>query len=242
MSHRYFTQDIAGGSARLAREDAAHLVRVLRARPGQRLTLCDGAGNDYEAEIVAATPERVELSILSRRTCAAEPAVQVTVFAGMAKGERMDYAIQKSVELGAVAVVPFFSQNCVVKPKSGEERLRRFQRIAAEAAKPAGRGILPGVHSPVPFAQVLPLACGHERALFLYEGGGRSLRRALAGLATRATLAVITGPEGGFTPEEAAQAAQAGCIPVGLGPRILRCETAPVAVLSAIMSFTGNLE
>lgn len=239
MPHRFFTDEVPDGIARITGADATHLARVLRARPGQVLTLCDGRGTDYTAEILTVDPARVELTILSSTPSVGEPDIRVEVFIGMAKGERMDYAVQKSVELGAAAIIPFYSANSVVKPKKPGEKTQRYARIASEAAKQCGRGILPAVEEPLDFAGVVARAALSELPLFFYEEGGAPLRTSLGG---EKSVALITGPEGGFTPEEAQMAKEAGCTIVGLGPRILRCETAPAAVLAAVMCLTGNLE
>lgn len=243
MAHRYFTSDIDGGEARITGADAAHLARVLRAKPGQRLTLCDGAGTDYEGEIISVGPEEITLRVLQSRPSDAEPALWAEVFIGMAKGERMDWAVQKAVELGASAIHPFYSENAVVKPKNDEEKARRFGRIAAEAAKQSGRGILPAVAVPCGFDEALERAINCGLALLLHEKAGVPLRAALKVLpAQNPRLAILSGPEGGFSPSEADRAAAAGCVSVNLGPRILRCETAPAAALAAVMALTGNLE
>jgi 16S rRNA (uracil1498-N3)-methyltransferase len=241
MAHRYFTtDDIDGETARITGSDAAHLAKVLRVQKGAKLVLCNGAGIDYEAEVVAVTPEEVALNILKFYPTAAEPALRAEVYIGYGKGDKMEWAVQKAVELGAARVVPFFSKYTVVKAKNEEQKNLRYARIAHEAAKQSGRGVLPQVAMSLEFEQMLAEAAKAEVPLFFYEEGGETLRTAL--LATPKTVAIITGPEGGFAPEEAEQAKQAGCKLVGLGPRILRCETAPVAALAAVMALSGNLE
>lgn len=239
MAHRYFTSEINGQHARISGSDAAHLARVLRVQPGAHLTLCDGAGFDYEAEVLLASPEEVQLRVLEKQPSTAEPALWAEAFIGMAKGERMDLAVQKAVELGASAIHPFYSANIVVKPKNDAEKAARYGRIAAEAAKQCGRGMLPQVSLPCPFAEVLQQAAAFPLALFFYEAGGVPLRQAWQG---QQRVAIITGAEGGFTPQEAAQAEAAGCLAVGLGPRILRSETAPAAALAVLMALSGNME
>lgn len=239
MAHRYYTSDIAGGEGRITGADAAHLARVLRARAGETILLCDGNNTEYTGSIVSAAPDLVVVAVDEGRPSAAEPDIFVEAYIGYAKGERMEWAVQKCVELGVGCIQPFYSRNTVVKPGSEEKKTARLNRIATEAAKQCGRGILPRVAPPVGFAEAASLAGQNELALFLYEGGGESLRRVLSG---QRRLAIITGAEGGFTPEEAALAAAAGCVTVGLGPRILRCETAPAAALAAVMALTGNLE
>ena len=239
MAHRYFIRPPQGDVAHITGPDAAHLARVLRTKPGERLTLCDGAGFDYAAEVQAVADDDVTLRILSRVHSRGEAGIHAHVFIGYAKGERMDFAVQKSVELGAALITPFFSTNCVVKPKNEAEKTARFQRIAHEAAKQSARGIVPEVEMPCGFSEMLSRAAKCEISLFFYEAGGCALRDVLG---QAASVALITGPEGGFTPQEAAQAQAAGCVAVGLGPRILRCETAPAAALAAVMALTGNLE
>lgn len=243
MSNRFFTEEINEGAARISGPDAQHIARVLRAREGQQLTLCDGRGSDYLAEIKSVDAKEILLAVLSAAPSTGEPNLRAEVFIGMAKGERMDYAVQKSVELGAAAIIPFFSENSVVKPKNPGEKAARYARIATEAAKQCGRGILPVVEKPLDFAGVLARATACEKALFCYEEGGAPLRGAMCTAhGVEKTIAIITGPEGGFSPREAEMAAAAGCTTIGLGPRILRCETAPAAVLAAVMTLTGNLE
>lgn len=240
MAHRYFTTDIDGEQAHITGPDAVHLAKVLRVQKGEVLVLCNGMGVDYEAEVARATPEEVTLHILKSFPTAAEPALKAEVYIGYGKGDKMEWAIQKAVELGAVRIVPFFSKYTVVKAKNEEQKNLRYARIAHEAAKQSGRGVLPQVAMPLGFEQMLAEAAKAEAPLFCYEEGGETLRTAL--LPPPKTVAIITGPEGGFAPEEAELAKQAGCKLVGLGPRILRCETAPVAALAAVMALSGNLE
>ncbi|MDL2324155.1 16S rRNA (uracil(1498)-N(3))-methyltransferase [Ruminococcaceae bacterium OttesenSCG-928-A16] len=243
MAHRYFTKDIVGDTATITGPDALHLAKVLRAKPGEKLILCNGKQMDYEAEITEVSASVVRLRVLGSYPSVAEPTIWVEAFIGYAKGERMDLAVQKAVELGAGAIRPFFSANTVVKPAKTpadeQKKAQRLNRIAAEAAKQSGRGILPQVALPMPFKQALTLANNYDVSLFLYEGGGQPLQQVVQ---QQERIAIFTGAEGGFTPTEAEQAVQAGLVPVGLGPRILRCETAPAAALAVVMALTGNLE
>lgn len=239
MAHRYFTTDINGDTANITGPDAAHLAKVLRVRPGEKLVLCNGSGVDFVAEVTKVSPQEVILRVLGSSPALTEPDIWVEMYIGYAKGDRLEWAIQKSVELGASVIVPFFSANTVVKPKKEEEKNLRYTRIAHEAAKQCGRGILPKVEMPLNYTEMLEAAGKNQRALFLYEGGGEPLRKVLEG---QTSIAIITGAEGGFTPQEAQQAAEGGCVQVGLGARILRCETAPVAALAAVMALSGNLE
>ena len=247
MPHRYFTTDISGGTAVLSGADAHHLAHVMRARPGETVTLCDGKGTDYACAVRGFGPDTVELEILSSSASVSEPGVRVTLYVGYPKQDRLETIVQKAVELGAVRIVPFFSRYCVAAPKKEEQKNLRYNRIAFEAAKQCGRGVLPDVALPLPnFGAVCRSLAGYDLVLFCYECGGEPLRQLLAEAkpadGKKLKIAIITGAEGGFAAEEAEMAAKAGAKTVGLGPRILRCETAPLAVLSAVMTLTGNLE
>ena len=200
MPHRYFTTEISDGTATLRGADAHHLARVMRARLGDTVILCDGNAVEYTATITGFGDECVEFRVEPGYPSAAEPSVEVTLLAGYPKQDKLEQIIKHGVELGAAHIVPFFSRYCVAAPKKEEQKNERYNRIAVEAAKQCGRGILPDV--------ALPLAN--------------------FGAVCRA--------------EEAEMAAKAGARTVGLGPRILRCETAPLAVLASVMTLTGNLE
>ena len=255
MPHRYFTTDISGGTAVLSGADAHHLAHVMRARPGETVTLCDGKGTDYACAVRGFGPDTVELEILSSSASVSEPGVRVTLYVGYPKQDRLETIVQKAVELGAYAVVPVETRRCVVKldakkaqkkvtrcvaaPKKEEQKNLRYNRIAFEAAKQSGRGVVPQVELPVTYKQMLADAARNDAAFFCYEAGGEPLLSRLGGAET---IGLITGSEGGFSPEEAAAAREAGCVQIGLGPRILRCETAPLAALAAVMTLTGNLQ
>ena len=210
MPHRYFTTEISDGTATLRGADAHHLARVMRAKPGDTVILCDGSAVEYTATITGFGEDRVDFAVEPGYPSAAEPTVEVTLLAGYPKQDKLEQIIKHGVELGAAHIVPFFSRYCVAAPKKEEQKNERYNRIALEAAKQCGRGVL--------LAEAKP-------------ADGQKLR-----------LAIVTGAEGGFAAEEAEMAAKAGAKTVGLGPRILRCETAPLAVLSAVMTLTGNLE
>lgn len=242
MPHRYFTRELADGQAALTGSDAHHLANVMRARPGEQVVLCGPDGLEYTGTVTAILPDRVEFSVSEGAPSKAEPDLAVTLFVGYPKQGKLEEIIRHSVELGVSRIVPFFSRYCVAAPKKEDVKNERYNRIAAEAAKQAGRAVLPRVELPLArFSDVCGALAGYDKALFFYEGGGEPLRTVLAPGSAR-TLALITGSEGGFSPEEAGAAAAAGAVTVGLGPRILRCETAPLAALTAAMLLTGNLE
>ena len=247
MPHRYFTTEISDGTAVLRGEDAHHLTRVMRAKLGEKVILCDGKAVEYTATITGFGDELVEFSVEPGYPSAAEPSVEVTLLAGYPKQDKLEQIIRHGVELGCAHVIPFFSRYCVAAPKKEEQKNVRYNRIAFEAAKQCGRGVLPDVALPLPnFGAVCRTFDQYDLVLFCYECGGAPLRELLAQTPAPEgrplKIALVPGAEGGLAVEEAAAAAAAGAKTVGLGPRILRCETAPLAVLSAVMTLTGNLE
>ena len=157
------------------------------------------------------------------------------------KGDKMEFIVQKAVELGVSRIVPYLSKNCVSRPDKTEKKVERWRKIAAEAAKQCGRGRLPEGAAVVPVAQAIAQAAESETALFFYENEKRTgLHDALAG-GVRDTVSLMVGPEGGFDPAEARAAVDAGLQSVSLGTRILRCETAPIAALAAVLYAGGNM-
>ena len=243
---RFFmnSDDIGSHSAVITGADADH-VKVLRLRVGDEIVLCDGEGTDHHCRIRSIVPGMVDVDIEETLPCPAEPSVRCTILAGIPKqGERADYIVQKCTESGASELVFFLSKRCVARPdaKGLEKKLQRWQRIAEEAAKQSGRGIIPQVSAVMSFEEALDIAVKTDLPLFMYETGERvTLKSAIEAAGDIKTAAIITGPEGGFEAYEAQQAAEAGIKLCAMGPRILRCETAPVTALTALMYASGNM-
>lgn len=234
--------NLAGGTAYIRGRDAEH-IRVLRLRPGEKMTICDGKGTDYNCRLVRSDKDEAEAEILEVVPCPAEPDIFVSVMCGLPKGDKTDYIIQKSVEAGASEIVFFYSERCIARPDTADKKLERWQRIAEEAAKQSGRGIIPEVKWLPTYVEALDYAMKTELPLFMYETGEReALSAALSGARGKKTAAIITGPEGGFEKAEADMAKACGIKLCSMGERILRCETAPVVALTALMYESGNLE
>ncbi len=230
-------EDIDGDFAFVRGDDAYHIARSLRMAVGDRLTLCDGCDTAFDCRLTKIRDELCECEILGSAPSKAEPPLKITLFMAYPKGDKLEVVIQKAVELGASVIVPFESERCIKRPKADkiDKQLARLQRIAEEAAKQCGRGILPKVSAPVSFREMLRLASECELSLFCYEGeGAKSLKSVLDASGDIKSICAVVGSEGGFSPDEAALAVQAGLASVNLGPRILRCETAPDYILSAI--------
>jgi len=244
MSRFFITaSNIFGGMAYLSKEDADH-IKVLRIRKGEIFTVCDGNGTDYTCRLSDNDGEDLCVEIVDKTPSPGEPNVKCSVFAAFSKGDKLESVIQKSVELGASEIVAFPSKRCVSKPE-GVSLLRkteRWQKIAKEAAKQSERGIVPLVSVMPTYENAVKKAAEAELPIFCYEEEkSHSLKAALEQAGEIKTVSIFTGPEGGFEPSEAALAVQYGMKSVTLGPRILRCETAPVSVLSAVMLFTDNM-
>ena len=220
-------------------DDARHIARSLRMASGESVTVCDGEGTDYSCVLGRIRDELVEARIVSSSASVAEPPYGITICQALVKGDKMDTVIQKSVECGASRILPFESSRCIMKLKdSAESRLARWNRISSEAAKQCGRGRLPEVCAPVRFGDLAGCVSGCDLKLFCYEDEyGTTLGSVLRGSPLPKSVCVAVGPEGGFSPEEAKAASDAGFVSVSLGARILRTESAAPFVLAALCTF-----
>ena len=237
--------DAAQGTVVLMGADAHHVARSLRMAAGEHITVCDAGAKEYDCVLEIFHDEaEVIARIVGVKEVTTEPPFRAHLYQGLPKGDKLDNIIQKAVECGAVSVTPFESTHCVVriKPEAEEKKTERRRRIALEAAKQCGRGTIPTVAPSVSFAEALKRATDADLALFCYEGEGtQPLRTVLASfIAEHADLDVpaislMIGSEGGFSPAEAQAAIEAGMIPVGLGRRILRTETASAFALSCLV-------
>ena len=243
MLPRFFVppEDILKDTAYIRGDDAKH-ISVLRIGAEERFVVCDGLGTDHICVLESQEAGLVTARILESAPSVGEPGCFCTVYAGFPKGDKAENIVQKAVELGAGAVCFFPSARCVSRPddKSLKKKLERLNRVALEAAKQCGRGRVPRVSAAGSFKEAVKAAAGAEMPLFLWEDEHTLGIRAALTEKAFSTAAVMTGPEGGFAPEEADFARAAGMHCVTVGPRILRCETAPIAALAALMYESGN--
>lgn len=233
--HRFFIEPYAvcGNEAVLTGEDVQHIAKVLRLRAGDEVTLCDGAKTEYTARIDSVEKERIMLRVLETAASKTESAVEITLYQGLPKAGKLETIIQKCVELGIGKVIPFDAERSVVKlsEKDFAKKQSRYQRVAYEAAKQSRRGIIPEVSGLVKLAK--EDFSGFDLILLAYEEErGTTLKKALRAKMDAKRIALIVGPEGGFAPEEADMLIQRGAVSVSLGPRILRTETAGMAMLA----------
>ncbi len=239
---RFFVNpsDVGEGTLTISGDDAYHIARSLRMAVGDELTVSDGAGTEYLCTLSRIRDEECECKIEQSRKSPTEPPVKISLFMAYPKGDKLEFVVQKAVELGASSIIPFESSRCVKRQKAekADKQTERLSKIAKEAAKQCGRGILPEVFHSVSFSEMLERALESELALFCYEGTGtESLRAVLESTEAPRSVSVIVGCEGGFSEAEAQICKNKGARAVNLGPRILRCETAPCYVLSALSYF-----
>ena len=266
MTPRFHTDQALAPGAELALPDnAARHVQVLRLQPGAAITLFNGLGGEWQAQIVAMGRKAVTVRLLAHQPSECELAWPVTLAVGMPANERMDGLVEKATELGVAQIQPLVCERSVLRlaGERAERKAAHWQAVAAAACEQSGRNRLPAVAAPVllrdwlaalpaparlatpPTLSTLPNPQGlntlatpaPQRLLLSLAPGAAPLAASLAGLGRpglRATITVLSGPEGGFSPAELALAQAAGFCPVSLGPRVLRADTAPLAALAAI--------
>jgi 16S rRNA (uracil1498-N3)-methyltransferase len=224
------------------RDETRHLARVLRLVPGDVVLAADGAGREFTVR-VEALGEEATGTVLATATRAAESPLAVTLLQGVPKGDKMETIVRACTELGVARVTPVLAERTIVRlePSRWRERARRWQRVAREAAKQCGRAVVPDVDVPGALSDALAATHG-DLGLCLWEGATTPLAAALDALATPPrTLTVLVGPEGGLARAEVDAARARGFAVVGVGPRILRTETAAPALLAIMQSRYGDL-
>ena len=239
---RFFVdrEDINSSTAVIRGADAVHIGRSLRMRLGDELTVCS-EGRDYTCRIDTISDEMCTLTVLEEHAGSGEPDVRVTLYQAIPKGDKLETVVQKSVELGACGIVPVLTSRCVSRPdaKSFRKKRERLGKIALEAAKQCGRSIVPQVGEMISLAECAERLGGHELGLICYEKGGEPLSQAVS--AGVRDIGIFIGSEGGFDESEVEVCKGQGAKVIGLGSRILRCETAPMAAIAIVMSLTGNM-
>lgn len=225
----------------LTGENAAH-AKVLRLKAGEEVLICDGQGNECVCTVSDLSPGQVSLVVQRRQTASGEAMVRASVYVAFPKADKLEHVIQKATELGAFEIVAFPSARCISRPdeKSLKKKMERWQKIAASAAEQSGRGVIPQVLTVASYQEAILRAAQADKAILFYENEqATTLRMALSEKPYR-TISLLTGPEGGLEEKEVAQAKDAGLQICTLGSRILRCETAPLCALSAVMYDSGE--
>ena len=241
--HRFFIPQLYNEEMTITGVDAKHIGKVLRMQPGDKLQIVSDDGVSALAEVASITESTVVVRCLEKLAESHEPAVKITLAQGLAKGEKMDFIIQKAVELGAYSIVPVAMEHSVVRldGSKADKKVERWQKIAEAAAKQSKRDIIPQVQDVQTVKEMLANNdC--KTKIIAYECEDRmSLKTALREAGQMEDLLLSIGPEGGISEGELAKAREAGAVPVSLGRRILRAETAGLVAMSAIFYETGDL-
>ncbi|WP_379135132.1 RsmE family RNA methyltransferase [Paenibacillus sp. sgz500958] len=249
---RYFVapEQFSGDTVRIDGEDARHIAKVMRGKEGDKLIVSDGVAREALVEIARIEIGEITATVLEPLEMTHEATVKVTVAQSLPKGDKMETVIQKCTEIGAVAFVPFLSERTIVQYDERKEskRLERWRKISKEAAEQAHRNRVPAVHSPLSWKKLLQSFKDYGAVYFCYEKEeGLQLRSAVApwtaALTTESehSVLVVVGPEGGFSEGECREAEEAGAVSVGLGRRILRCETAGMVAAACILYESGEM-
>lgn len=246
LMRRFFIDKrcIVEGVALIEGELFRHLITVLRLKSGAVMTLADGEGREYHGELTGVEPERALVRVVEDVVSTASgPAPALTLIQGVPKGERMEFILQKGTELGTACFVPVLTSRTIPRLTGDRaaERVRRWERILLEAARQSRRSDIPEVKAITTLTEALAGARQELKLLLWEEESRQGLRELIATMTPPLSVALLVGPEGGLSREEAEEAIRAGFVPVTLGPRILRTETAGLAVLSILQYSWGDL-
>ena len=235
---------IEKGMLKVEGSEGRHIRRALRLKARDGIVVFNGSGKEYEGTIVEEGPSSVLIEIQNIISSERESPLEITLAQSLLKGEKMDYLIQKATELGAKEIIPFFSSRSVpLLDKSKRlKRYHRWERIAVEASKQCGRGVIPRIEPLQDYFEMLQAPSPDSLRLILWEKEGASLKEILKTSKEKTKIFFIVGPEGGVSKEEVERAKEVGFIPVNLGKRILRSETASLCLLSILQYECGDLE
>ena len=240
---RFFVtpEELQPGFIVLTGDNAAH-AKVLRLKAGEQVLVCDGQGRECHCTVSDIEPDQVSLVVNDMQDSVSEATVKVSIYMSFPKGDKLEHVIQKATELGAFEIVAFPSARCVSKPddKSLKKKAERWQKIAASAAEQSGRGMIPEIVILGSYKQAVERAVLADKAILFYENERATTLTMSLHEGEFNTISLMTGPEGGLEGREVEQAKELGMEICTLGKRILRCETAPLCALSAVMYHVGE--
>jgi 16S rRNA (uracil1498-N3)-methyltransferase len=232
-------KNIDGAKASITGTDYKHIVKVLRMKEGDAITLFDENSIEYEGRISKVGSKEITVDIVSSRKVETDSPLRITLMQGLPKGDKMDYIVEKATEIGVHAIVPVVTERSQVRTA---DKKKRWERIAVEASKQCGRTKPPAIENTLNFFEAIKYKQGNALAIILHVGSQVSLKDFLNNPLQHPTdIIVLIGPEGGFTEKEVLLATELGFTSLGLGPRTLRTETAGLAVLSIIQFQHGDL-
>lgn len=236
----FFTEPFAGDYCTISGENAKHIEKSLRMKIGEEITLVDSNGIQHNGVIDSFTNNEVTVKVQNRFKCENEPNVKVTLYQALPKGDKMDFIVQKAVELGVTEIAPVISARCISRPdqKSLKKKIERWQKIALQAAQQSRRGIIPKVSEALSFSNAVNNLNKDDCNIIFYECGGNRVGDIIKSPVEH--INIFIGSEGGFEEQEVQQVVSKNGTPATLGKRVLRAETAPLAALSIIMYVTEN--
>lgn len=240
--HRFYAEQ-SGPDVFLSPEDTHHALRVLRLRAGDEVEIFLSGGR-WKATLDETDRDRIRLTDLTSLP-STEAGLRITLFQGLPKAEKMEWIVQKATELGVDRIIPVRMNRCIVRldDKDAGKKTDRWQKIAREACKQSGRCLVPEVSLPVSLNEAIPMLKSLQASAVPWEDadslGPSGFAASHPGLSS---LGIVIGPEGGIEPAEIRQLEEAGCLPLTLGPRIMRTETAGLAAVSALMALYGEME
>lgn len=241
---KYFTakENITEDTVVLTEDEARHLSVTMRVEKGNRITVCDGENTDYECVVDDVGKDRVTAKIIERKISDTEPDTKIVLFQGIPKADKMEFIIQKCVEIGVCEIVPVETKRIVAKIEDGKKaakKIERWQKIAESAAKQSGRGIIPKIGQPISFKSALEQASKLESAIIPYENENELDLKKYVSENKPKSIGIFIGPEGGFDESEIKLAKDKGIKPVTLGKRILRTETAGMVTATILIYELG---
>lgn len=231
---RFFIENISDNNYTLKGEDAHHAIKSLRVKTGENIILCDKNSFEHICKVEKISKDEVLLSVIKSQKNTSESNIKITLYQALPKNDKMDLIVQKSIELGVFKIVPIETSRCISKPseKSISKKIERWQKIAKEAAKQSGRGIIPNISSPLKLDEAISKIKDYDKSLVFYENGGEKIKNSLK--TYDKNISIFIGPEGGFETEEIDKLKSFGATISTLGTRILRTETASLAAISVI--------
>lgn len=237
---RFFVDTVDDNKYTIMGENAKHISKSLRMNIDETIILCDKDGFDYTCKITEINNDNVVVDVLNSEKNQHESDIKISLYMAFPKGDKFEFIVQKAVELGINRIVPVLTSRCISRPDkaSFSKKLQRFNKISLEAAKQSGRGIVPQVLDIISFDEAINQMQTFDKKILFYENGGQPIKEVLTQSDTE--LAIFIGSEGGFSESEINLAISKGLCICSLGKRILRCETAPIVALSAIMLYTNN--
>ena len=243
MDQKFLITTPENNHALITGQDAKHISRILRAAPGDTLTLTDGEGMDFKGQITTLHKDRIEVEITDQFASTTESPLHLTLCNGLLKHQKMDTLLKELTQLGVTRWIPFQCRYAIPNPdaKRMKKRMDRWQTIVKESLKQCRRSRLMGVTPPLTFEELMAHSADYDHKIAFWEQARRPLSQLTPAPGKNERAIVLIGPEGGFSPEEMAKAEDAGFKTYSLGPRILRAETATLAATALVQHFLGDI-